>query len=668
MTPPDKTLQQGRAALCSLGMWRLRDDIAALLGIPVTLARPLDGASAYVGWGRRPSWTRAAALARRNGASLYTVEDGFLSGYQRALDEPRHSYVVDTTGIYFDTRSDNDLERLIRSDEPGDDEWAKAMIRTIVEQRTTKFNGWELQSGDEGLPPREPYLLVVDQVPGDASIIGAGADAARFEAMLRHAADSADGRSIVIRTHPATLQASPLVAAAKAAGINFRLSSGGNPWPLLEQADGVWTISSQLGFEAAMAGKPVHAFGRSFYAGRGFTNDHFADGPQAQCSLFRLFSLFYGRYMRCLDLHTRQPCSFDIALEQAIVVRDQRDRLARPVFTGGLSPWKRQAVGPMLVGRRGRPTHCITRAAARRQAAARQGVVAEWGARQAGQDDALFVEDGFIRSRGLGAELVMPASLVLDSRGAHFDCSRPTDIETLLQNRQFSEAELRRAQQLRQALVASGVTKYNVGDNFAGFPEVEAGQLRILVPGQVESDASIRFGSPHIRTNKALVEAVRRLFPSAFIAYKVHPDAVAGMRAAGNMPEGHDFLATNGSAHQWIEWADRVETMTSLTGFEALLRNRQVGVHGVPAYAGWGLTDDRLPAPRRTRVLSLDELVAGLLIAYPYYVHPASRLPCKPEELVQALADPAAQPARQTSRLSMTANRLAIRLRDRKAG
>ncbi|SUV87835.1 capsular polysaccharide export protein [Bordetella pertussis] len=44
--------------------------------------------------------------------------------------------------------------------------------------------------------------------------------------------------------------------------------------------------------------------------------------------------------------------------------------------------------------------------------------------------------------------------------------------------------------------------------------------------------------------------------------------------------------------------------------------------YGKPFYAGWGLTEDRAadwPRDRRTRRLSLDELVAGTLLRYPLY-------------------------------------------------
>lgn len=83
-----------------------------------------------------------------------------------------------------------------------------------------------------------------------------------------------------------------------------------------------------------------------------------------------------------------------------------------------------------------------------------------------------------------------------------------------------------------------------------------------------------------------------------------------------------DHMEQDASVVSCIEACDVVVTMTSLTGFDALLRNKQVVVHGRPFYAGWGLTQDCLPVPRRSRSLSLDELVAGALLHYPLYWDP----------------------------------------------
>lgn len=85
-------------------------------------------------------------------------------------------------------------------------------------------------------------------------------------------------------------------------------------------------------------------------------------------------------------------------------------------------------------------------------------------------------------------------------------------------------------------------------------------------------------------------------------------------------PHGCDEIVVSASMAQILEQVDEVHTLTSLTGFEALMRGRRVVCYGQPFYAGWGLTRDLAPIGRRRRRLSLDELVVGSLILYPAYV------------------------------------------------
>src|SRR5690606_22216756 len=116
---------------------------------------------------------------------------------------------------------------------------------------------------------------------------------------------------------------------------------------------------------------------------------------------------------------------------------------------------------------------------------------------------------------------------------------------------------------------------------------------------------------------------VRRLNPRSWLIYRPHPDVVAGMRSQGTheefASEFYDEAAPRTPIHELLEAADAVHVMTSLAGFEALLRRKEVVCHGLPFYAGWGLTVDRAHTSRRTRRLTLDELVAGVLIQYPRY-------------------------------------------------
>src|SRR5262249_13015284 len=171
-----------------------------------------------------------------------------------------------------------------------------------------------------------------------------------------------------------------------------------------------------------------------------------------------------------------------------------------------------------------------------------------------------------------------------------------------------------------------------------------AGARRILVPGQVEDDRSVTLGGAGVAGNLDLLTRVRAANPDAFIVYKPHPDVDAGHRA-GAIPDATAARLANRvlrgvSSAALLALVDEIHTLTSLVGFEALLGGRAVVVYGQPFYAGWRPTIDRAPLPRRTRKLSLEQLVAGVLILYPRYLDPVTRLPCGPEVIIDRLSDP----------------------------
>lgn len=240
------------------------------------------------------------------------------------------------------------------------------------------------------------------------------------------------------------------------------------------------------------------------------------------------------------------------------------------------------------------------------------------------------LEDGFIRSVGLGAQFVKPLSWVIDRQGMYFDATQASDLETLLNDATFCDAELAEAEALITQLNQLKISKYNTGATEwqprVGKPK----QPVILVTGQVESDASIQFGAVAngIRKNIDLLKAVRAAHPDAYLVYKPHPDVLAKARQAGDSEAlAHDYcdeVVGDVSLTHMLDEVDEVHVLTSLSGFEALLRGKKVSCYGLPFYAGWGLTDDYAHCARRQRARTLTELVAGALIRYPVYIHPHS--------------------------------------------
>lgn len=248
------------------------------------------------------------------------------------------------------------------------------------------------------------------------------------------------------------------------------------------------------------------------------------------------------------------------------------------------------------------------------------------------------VEDGFIRSVGLGSDLTQPYSLVVDGRGIYFDPTHESDLEYLLQNHTFSSEEITRAQKIRQYLIEKKISKYNVYENID--LDLPKGKPIVVVPGQVDDDASIRFGAPGM-SNLELLKQVRNNRPNAHIVFKPHPDVLAGNRA-GHVGEAKalqhcDRVVTEVGIDSVLAHADEVHTMTSLVGFEAMMRGINIVTYGLPFYAGWGLSEDMRRSERRTRKLHIDELVAAVYLLYPLYIDPITLKRCKAEEVLAYL-------------------------------
>lgn len=316
----------------------------------------------------------------------------------------------------------------------------------------------------------------------------------------------------------------------------------------------------------------------------------------------------------------------------------------------GIKPWKRWQIDCFLKRRYAVLHYARSAAEALRNQARDGGDIVVWAAREPAdlaelaakqQASVIRIEDGFLRSVGLGSNHFGGASLVIDPVGIYFDPGKPSNLEQILQNTDFDSSLQARAARLRELLVSSGLTKYNVGSK-ESFKVMGEGRQNLLVPGQVEDDASIRRGCLEVRTNLQLLQRVRESHPDAWIIYKPHPDTEAGSRVGG-IADADALAYANQIAHgvsptALFEQIDAVHTMTSLLGFEALLRGIPVTTWGQPFYAGWGLTTDQFPLARRTRRLTLDQLVAGALIAYPDYVHPQTLRSCEVEDVASTLA------------------------------
>ena len=407
-----------------------------------------------------------------------------------------------------------------------------------------------------------------------------------------------------------------------------------SPWRLFEGAVAVYTHSSTLGFEAIFAGHKPRVFGQPFYAGWGLTQDKDAPARRERTlTRAQLFAAAMILYPVWYDPVGDRLCDIEDVIS-ALGAKARAFREDRKGYVAvAMSPWKR----PHLARAFGREKKL---AFARRIPSndARQTVV--WGMAQA-PEGTLRMEDGFLRSRGLGAELTPPLSLVLDRPSLYFDPATESRLDRLIAaSIDLPIAEIQRSEQLIASLCRNKLTKYNIG---AELPPLEDTRRKILIAGQVEDDASMTFGAMDVKTNLELIKHTQAANPEACLLWKPHPDVEAGLRK-GNVPQKDvadlvDHTLSNASADAALSVADEVWTITSTMGFEALLRGLPVTCLGMPFYAGRGLTQDRAPRPEhRTTDVTLPGLVHACLIGYPRYFDPRTGHPISPEAAVELLA------------------------------
>lgn len=469
------------------------------------------------------------------------------------------------------------------------------------------------------LPLRGAVLVLDPCRPGREAAARAALSAAR---------NAAGGRPLLLARDPAAAATSaPLLSGEPGLRqLRARLS----PWTLLELAEDLYGATPEMALLAAAAGVRV--------AGR------LLDPAPGWAALIAA--------TRCADPFLSRPGRFEDALRQLADWSRAQQENRRVAICLGMAFWKRRRIAALFAHAGGAPGFTRSADHAIAEAKRRNGAVAVWaGAMPPGFREAcgrvgvklLTVEDGFVRSRGLGARFLPGAAYAVDAHGIYYDPARPSGLERILAESDFPPELLERAAALRQAIVARGVTKYNLAGS-APRLDTPPGRECLLVPGQVEDDASVRLGGAGLGGNLALLRAVRDANPGAWIVYKPHPDLEAGFRKGRLPPEALDGLAdqvvTGAPLTALFPQIDALHTLTSLSGFEALLRGVKVVTWGQPFYAGWGLTEDRAPPPRRGRALSLDALVAGALILFPRQVDPLTELPCPPELVLERLQRP----------------------------
>jgi Capsule polysaccharide export protein len=620
-------------------------------------------ADAIAGWGYRPTTIKARSYAEKNSLIFISLEDGFLRSIGLGLDGyPPLSLIADEIGIYYDSRTPSKLENLIKNKIllKKHNKDAVLAMELIKNFELTKYNHAANFCGfNELSKEKNEKVLVVDQTLGDMAVQLGGANKETFSIMLETAIKENPDSTIYVKTHTDVINKHKKGYLTNISIPNVILfNEDVNSISLLKKVDKVYVVTSHMGFEALLIGKQVITFGLPWYAGWGVTddrnekiNDLKRNDRRTHASILELFTAAYVLYCNYINPYTgKQGTIFDV-INYLNKIKFLNNKLRGTINLIGFSFWKKRVLLPYLQ----LPSiklsyHSINQFIKivndRNQKLKIQNQkLLIWGQGKKkllsfiNDLNPIRMEDGFVRSLGLGSNLNMPYSLVIDELGIYFNSNNISELEFLLANKQLTKAQIQKGQNIRYLLIKTRLGKYNVGQNMKIRPDND--KKVILIPGQVEDDASILYGSPIIKTNIDLIKIVRKNNPNDYIIYKPHPDVLSGNRKgmvdSTEINKYVDKIIEFVDIIDCIEQIDEIHTMTSLAGFEALIRGKKVICYGQPFYSSWGLTIDKYPVSRRVRNLTLDELIYIVMYEYAVYIHPDSLEFTEPEILINYL-------------------------------
>ena len=236
------------------------------------------------------------------------------------------------------------------------------------------------------------------------------------------------------------------------------------------------------------------------------------------------------------------------------------------------------------------------------------------------------MEDGFVRSALLGASHATPYSLILDKQGLYYNPEETSDIEHILNTSNFTEDTtfMKEAQTALDLLVKMKLSKYNTPSLDTVSRLGIKTKKRVVILGQVDNDAAIRYGNLDHWTSEDIVRLARYENPDADVYYRPHPEVYKGYQKSKFRTKKIEYFAKivppDEPLLEFLESIDHVYVINSLSGLEALLRGIKVTVMGAAFYGGWGLTDDRYKFKNRKRQLSLLELFVAVYLKYPRYL------------------------------------------------
>ena len=255
----------------------------------------------------------------------------------------------------------------------------------------------------------------------------------------------------------------------------------------------------------------------------------------------------------------------------------------------------------------------------------------------------LLLEDGFIRSVGLGVDKFPAFSIVEDDKGMHYDADKETRLENILKEYNFSN-DIRLMQTAKDAIEMIKkykISKYNLSPMKLPEKIKNSKGKKVLIIGQTAGDNSLKYGKAYRFTPEEMIKSALEENPNSQIFVKVHPDTLTGKRKSSidiQMAKKYcEIITEDCNPILLLEEFDKIYTQTSQMGFEAAVLGKEVVTFGMPFYAGWGITEDKLKNERRNKTLNVNEIFAAAYILYSNYYNPYEKRECDILETIQTI-------------------------------
>lgn len=479
---------------------------------------------------------------------------------------------------------------------------------------------------------------------------------------------------IIFKPHPLDLQdsrASLTEIVGSSGGVKILDSAVSLP-QALETIDRVVTIASVGGFEAALRGIPVTVLGAPFYAGWGFTDDvSLIERRTRQLSPLEVLAGAFFLYPIYIDSKTNKTIAPESMLRETLW--ETRASFGSPLggATGHLDAAetisdsdKVVVIGSKYAAETLRAAFAVDDVIVLNDRASgfdqqtktllpaphptcfllhRNARSSTCRTVRASTFPVFEIDDGFLC---FSNTRTAPYSVLIDSKGAHYDPDQPSTLEELLATYDFDAAPelMTRAEALLARFLESGLSRANPYPHVENVEKVYGPKenARVLVLGFRSNDRGTMLANPQGLTHADLLRLAREEHPDAQIILRPHPltssAELTHLKALST--EFPNVLIADAAMPfaQALESVDHVITLASLGGFEAALRNLPVTVLGAPFYAGWSITDDRAAPARRIRKLTPLQVFAVAYILYPIYLDPIRGERATPEEVLDLLA------------------------------